>query len=370
MKLLSLFIVMLIWLLNVTPSVAAETVKIAAVFAKTGKAALGNTPFNGVRMAVNELNQRGGILGKSIELFELDNQSTALGSKLAAQKAVKANVIAVFGASWSSHSQAMAPICQTAEIPMLTPYSTNPQVTLVGNYIFRICYIDPFQGRVMANFSYQYLKAKTAGVLINADSKFSEGLAEHFIQNYKKLGGRILFEENYLDKTANFEILVKKINAFRPEVVFLPGYDKDSAYIIKQTRNSGLSTTFIGGDGWSDDMYKLVGDVIEGNYYSSHWHPDSTGIKSQQFIKKFKDYSDDFDTGSALSYDCVMLFADAVSRAGSLDKSKIRDAIAATENYQGVTGKISFNRNGDPIKSAVILKFQKETSIFVKTVDP
>ena len=358
MKLLSLLIAMAFLFLNASFPEAAETVRVASIFAKTGKATSGNaTALNGIRFAVEELNQQGGILGKQIELIELDNKSTALGSKVAAKKAVKSNVITVFGANWSSHSLAMAPVFQVAKIPMISPYSTNIQVTLVGDYIFRICYTDPFQGRVMASFAFRDLKAKTAGVLINANSKYSEGLAQFFIQNYKKQGGRVLFEENYLELAADFSFLIKKIKALKPEVVFLPGHPKDSGFIIKQVRDNGISTTFIGGDGWDDSMYKIVGDVIEGSLYSNHWHQDSAGKKSRQFVEKYRKRSEVFDAGNALSYDCVFLFADAVRRVGSLDPAQIRDAIAVTENFQGVTGKITFDKNGDPIKSAVILKF-------------
>jgi len=206
--------------------------------------------------------------------------------------------------------------------------------------------------------------------LINANSKYSEGLAKFFIQNYKKQGGKILFKENYLDKTVDFTFFLNKIKAMQPKVIFLPGHPKDSSFLIKQARHSNISTLFIGGDGWSDSMYEIGGNVIEGNYYSSHWHPDSTAKKSQEFVEKYRNRSEIVDVGNALGDDCVFLFADAVRRAGSLEPTQIRDAIAATQNFQGVTGNISFDKNGDPIKSAVILKFDKGTSVYVKTVEP
>jgi len=371
MKFLSVFMTMFSLFFNVALPEAAETVKVAAIFAKTGKAALDNAnALNGIRFAVEELNQQGGVLGKQVELIELDNKSTAIGSKLAAQKAVKDDVVTVFGANWSSHSLAMAPVLQASETPMISPCSTNPQVTLVGDYIFRICYTDPFQGRVMAGFAFDNLKARTAGVLINANSKFSEGLAQFFVQNYKKKGGKILFEENYLEQTADFSFLVNKIKLLRPEVIFLPGHVKDSGFIIKQVRDSGIATTFIGGDGWNDTMYKIVGNAIEGNFYSDHWHQDASNKKSLQFVEKQRNRHGKFGIANALSYDCVFLFADAVHRSGSLNPVEIRKAIAATEDFQGVTGIISFDDNGDPIKSAVILKFDKGASVYVKTVKP
>lgn len=371
MKLLSFVITLLFLLLNVPASDAAGTVKIAAILSKTGKAALDNkNTLNGIRLAVEELNEKGGLLGKEIELLELDNSSSALGSKLAADKAVKSNVIAVIGANYSSHSQAMAPVLQQAKIPMISPYATSPQVSLVGNYIFRICYIDPFQGRVMANFSFHDLGARKAIVLINANMTYCEGLANYFSYNFKKLGGVILAEENYLDKTADFSFLIEKIKNLEPDIIFLPGHLKDSGFIIKQARAAGISTTFAGGDGWNDTMYKSVGSVIRGSYYSNHWHPDVSSKESKAFVEKYKKRSEEFDMGNALGHDCVFLLADAVKRAGILNTERIRDAIAATENFRGITGNIKFDRNGDPIKSAVILKFGETASVFVKQVEP
>lgn len=370
MKLRSCFLAALILLFNGAIPAVAEPVRIAAIFAQTGEAFFGNELFEAVRLAVEELNRQGGLLGRSIELIELDNQSSALGSKRAAEQAVHANVLAVVGASWSSHSHAMAPVCQAAQIPMISPISTSPDITLVGDYIFRLCYTDPFQGGVMARFAFKDLNAHTAAVLVNANSKFSEGLAEHFIRNYTMQGGTLVLTENYLAKTADFTFLINKIKSLQPEIIFLPGYSNDSAFIIKQCRRNGISTTFIGGDGWTNEMYKYGGDIIEGSYYSNHWHPDSTDQKSRQFVETFNDRFGAVKVGSALSYDCVYLLADAVRRAGSLEPVNVRNAIAATENFKGVTGRIRFDENGDPIKPAVIVKFSGGTSVYVKTVDP
>jgi branched-chain amino acid transport system substrate-binding protein len=264
----------------------------------------------------------------------------------------------------------MAPLFQAAKIPMIAPASTNPQVTLTGNYIFRTCFIDPFQGRILAKFVVKDLKMKTAGVLINANSKYSEGLAKSFIEYFVSQKGEILFEENYLEQTVDFSPIISKIEVFQPEILFLPGHNKDSGYIIRQTRDCKIFTPFIGGDGWSNDLYKIAGKGIEGNFYSLHWHKDSAGIKSRQFVKNYKKHFQEFDDRDALSYDTVCLFIDAVNRTQSLDPVQIRNALASTENFQGVTGKISFDKNGDPIKSAVILKYDKGGSVYVKTMEP
>ncbi|MCP4673618.1 MAG: ABC transporter substrate-binding protein, partial [Desulfobacula sp.] len=203
MKILSSLIAIILILSSLSSVHAAESVKVAAIFAKTGKAALDSaSALDGVRFAVQTLNNQGGVLGKKLELLEFNNQSTALGSKIAAKKAVKAGVVIAFGANYSSHSLAMAPVFQKAKIPMISPYSTNPNVTLIGDYIFRICFINSFQGRVMAKFALQDLNAKTAGVLINANSQFSENLSHYFTENYQVQDGIILFKEHYLDKTS------------------------------------------------------------------------------------------------------------------------------------------------------------------------
>lgn len=353
------------------PADASETIKVAAIFAKSSKMAFGNIEaLNGVRFAVEELNSHGGLLGKQLELLEFDNRGSALGSKIAAQKAVEAGVVTVFGANWSSHSIAMAPVLQQARIPMITPISTNPDVTRVGNYIFRVCYIDPFQGEVLSRFALNSLHARTAVLLVNADDRYSEGLAEYFIADFEKNGGKILFVEKYLENTADFSTFFNSVQMQHPDVVFLPGHTKMSAFILRQAHHSGIRAVFLGGDGWNDSMYKIAGDAIDGHFYASHWHQDSPREKSRAFVEKYRIHKRDIIPVSALAEDSVFLFADAVIRANSFDPEKIRDAIAQTAAFNGITGTISFNEYGDPIKSAVILKFGDGKSIFVQNIEP
>jgi len=372
MKYFSHIMIIACLLLTGSFSEATEQVKIASIFAKSGRDSLGNkSTIEGIRFAVQELNQQGGLLGKQVEILEFDNQGTALHSKQAALKAVNAGVIAVFGANWSSNSFAMAPVLQAARIPMISPFSTNPGITLVGDYIFRVCFIDSFQGPVMAKYAFQDLKAKTAAILINADSRYSEGLAEFFNQCFQKQGGQILFTADYLQDTDNFALYLDKISLLQPDVVFVPGHATDSGRIIRQAREKGLSVTFLGGDGWDNTMYDYAGSAIHGNFYSGHWHKNIDNQTSRQFAKKYQQkFGKLADAGSALAFDVIFLFADAVNRAGSLKPAGIRKALAATRNFDGVTGNITLNDNGDPIKPAVILKFAKGTSVYVKTVMP
>lgn len=355
----------------------AEPVKIAAIFPKSGEAVQSykreQSELLGTRLAVEQLNRKGGLLGRRIQLIEYDNKSTALGSKTAARQAVEDGVIAVIGSSWSSLSLAMAPVLQTARIPMISPISTSPEVTLVGDYIFRMCFIDSFQGLVMAGFARKDLHARTAVVLTNTGESYSMGLAKFFISQFTSLGGKILFEGDYLAESTNFTPLLGKVHRQNPDVIFVPGMTRDSAYIIKQAREMGIHTVFLGGDGWDMEMYTYAGKVIEGNYFCAHWHPQSTLEESRQFMRTAqKLYGTTINSSAiALSYDTVMLLADAARRAKSLDSTRIREALAATRGFKGVTGEITFDKNRNPIgKQAVILRFDKASVVYVKTIKP
>ncbi|MBU1565502.1 MAG: ABC transporter substrate-binding protein [Proteobacteria bacterium] len=352
---------------------AADPVKIAAIFSKTGQAVVvpGIRPeFLAIQLAVSQLNDGGGLLGHPIEVLELDNQSTALGAKQAALEAIKAKVIAVIGANRSSHSLGMAPVLQTASIPMISPISTNPQVTLVGNSIFRVCFIDDFQGEVMATFAAKELQAKTAVVLTNASEKYSLSLAGLFIEKFKKLGGTILWEGDYLGDAVNFEEQLVKVKELKPDVCFVPGYNADTGFIIKQSREMGITSIFLSGDGLTQNIYKYAGSDAAGTYSSNHWHREDVDPKSRQFVQAYeKDNSKIIDPITALSYDAVMLLADAVKRANSIEPQNIRTALAETQGFKGVTGEITFDANRNPVnKSAVILKFEEDAWVYVKTI--
>ncbi len=373
MKVLGPLLIISSLMLSLSPIQAVEKIKVASVFALTGAAASDHeVASSSVRLAVQELNQQGGLLGKQVQLIELDNHGTALHSKRAAEKAVKAGAKVVFGASWSSHSLAMAPVLQAAQIPMISPMSTSPDVTRVGDYIFRVCFIDPFQGKIMAGFAIQDLQAKTAAILINAKQIYSEGLAAFFSSNFIQQGGKVVFEANYLPDTEDYSSHLKKIISLHADVIFVPGTGLDSGRIIKQARELGYSAPILGGDGWGgDEMFKQAGSALAGTFFSGHWHQKNEALMNRKFIKKYgKIYGDGEIAAAALAYDAVFLYADAVNRAGSLNPVKVRDSLAKTNNYKGLTGSITFDQNGDPIKSAVILKFVGANSVYVKTVEP
>ncbi len=354
------------------PETTDETIKIAAAFSKTGKWASWEKPFYEVlAFAADELNRKGGLLGKPIEIIEFDMQSTIVGARLVGKQAVKAGVIAAIGTSGSSSAMALAPILQEAGILMITPIATNPDVTKTGNYIFRVCFIDPFQGAVMANFARRDLGAETAAALTNTSNSYSVGLANIFMEQFRKTGGAVAWEGEYIQDTYDYKELLEKVNALAPDVVFLPGYQKDSARIIKQARNMGVTATFLGGDAWSDIMYEIGGEAIHGGYYTNHWHRGAGFEESRLFLKAYeKDHDAVSHPAFALAYDAVMILAEAIKQAQSADPDRIRDALSGIRNYRGVTGNISFDENRNPVKPAVILKFENKSSVYVKAVAP
>jgi branched-chain amino acid transport system substrate-binding protein len=353
---------------------AAETIKVAAIFAKTGDAATPNLMFfYAARFAVEKINKKGGLLGKQLELMEIDNQSTALGSKAAAEQAVKDGVSAVIGASRSSYALAMAPALQAAKIPMISPTATIPEFTLTGDYIFRACFVDDFQGAVMAAFAIRDLKAQSAVVLTNTGNKYSMGLAKVFVQQYKKDGGKILMEGEYLENVTDFRALLEQVRHLNPQVVFIPGYSKDTGFIMKTASEMGIKLHYLGGDGWSEEMiYQYAGDAVEESYCCSHWNKDNPDKLSRWFVESFeRSYGRIVSYTPSLTYDAFMLLANAIKRANSIDTAKIREALAATKGFKGVTGEITYDGNRNPVnKPAVILKYGKKTIVYVKTIKP
>ena len=349
---------------------ASETIKIASIFAKTGEAAGANVShLQAVRFAVDELNVQGGIVGKKIELLEFDNQSTPTRAKLAARKAIKARVTAVIGASWSSHSIAMAPLFQKAKIPMISPDSTNPAVTKKGDYIFRACFIDPFQGEVLAKFSRKEFQAQTAVIMTKITSAYSIGLAEMFEKHFVNQQGKILREFEYQGEDRNFELALTQTKILSPDILFIPGHD-ESGFIVKQAQKVGIKAKMLGGDGWGYERFmEYGGQELNSGYYTAHWSPEVDSPQSQDFVKRYSQVYP-LSEFAAVTYDAVMLLADAIRRVGSLEKEKIRMAIAGTRNFQGVTGTIDINENGDAVKSAVVMKVANGKAEYYKSVNP
>ena len=349
-----------------------DTIKIGAIFAKTGSAAVvTKSGFVAVRFAADEVNKNGGVFGRQVVIVEYDNKSTSIGSKFAAIQAVEDGVTGVIGCSFSSHSLAAAKVLQDAKIPMISPLSTNVAVTLVGDYIFRVCYVDTFQGQIASDFAQKDLDSRTAVVLTNSSSKYSLGLAEIFIEIFNR-NGKVLWEGYYQEEMTDFSILLKKIKTINPDVIFVPGHFRESAYIVKQARNMGLRTTFIGADGWVGKMYKYSGDAINGNFYITQWHKSIPSVENQKFVKNWLEDHEKIDEPLiALSYDAFNILTSAIEKAGTLNRENIKNSLSKTKDHSGVTGKITFDENGDTInKSAVIMKFENGAAIFKKIIAP
>jgi branched-chain amino acid transport system substrate-binding protein len=357
--------------LMAVPVRAEEAIDIAAIYALTGPAAEANAyALRGVGYAVDEVNKQDGVSGKKINLFMLDNQSTPIGSTLAAKQAAAAKVVAIVGPDWSSHSLAVARVAQDAGIPMISSLSTNPDVTKIGDYIFRICFTDDFQGKVIARFARYDLKASTAVIFVDVTSDYSLKLSEIFRQDFEQLGGRVLLELEYKLKQLQFGEEIEKAAKAAADLIFIPGHD-ESGLIAKKLQDAGTSSIFMGGDGWSTAVFlKKGGSELKRGYYSTHWSAHLDTEQSRAFVKKYKIDSKDPDDNVALGYDAMMLLADAIKRAGTVDRKRIRDAIANTQSFKGVTGAIRFNENGDPIKSAVLMEIINGQPHYLKTLKP
>jgi len=352
----------------------SAVIKVGEYGSLTGsEATFGQSTHKGIQQAVDEINAGGGVLGKKIELHTEDDQSQAGQAATVVRKLISSDgVAAVLGEVASSRSLEAAPICQQAGIPMITPSSTNPKVTEVGDCIFRVCFIDPFQGTVMANFATKTLQARTAAVLTDVKSDYSLGLAKFFKQQFTASGGTIVAEEKYSGGDKDFNAQLTAIKAAGPQVVFVPGYYTEAGLIALQARQLGVTGPLLGGDGWeSSTLIPVGGAALEGDSFSTHFSADDTSPAVQGFLQTFKQrYHETPDAMAPLGYDAMMLLADAIRRAGSTDAAKVRAALAATKDFHGVTGNITIDPNRNASKSAVILTITNGRLQYVQTVAP
>ena len=355
---------------------AADTIKIGEYASITGKeASLGQSSHQGTVLAVETINAAGGVLGRKLELITEDTQSKPGESGTAVRKLISRDkVVAIVGEVASSRSLEGAPICQQAKVPMISPASTNPKVTEVGNYIFRVCFIDPFQGPVMAKFALETLKAKRIAILSSASSAYSVGLAKYFKEAILANGGTIVAEPKYSEGDKDFKAQLTAIKAVSPDAIFSPGYYNEGALIVKQARDLGLTIPVFGGDSWeAEALMELGGQAVEGAFLCSHYSPQDPSPRVQDFVAAYrKRWGDAFapDSNASLGYDSVLVLADAIKRAGSTDRNAIRDAIAATKNFQAVTGTITINEKRDASKNAVIITVKNGRFEFVQSIAP
>ncbi len=372
-SLLSLFFLMS----DVCLAQPVEPIRIGSVFAKTGAGAEENSPnYRMVMLAARQINAAGGLLGRPVEVVEFDTKSSPLGARQVALDAVAAKVVAVIGPSWSSQAMAMAPVLQEAGIPMVGATTTAAEVTGIGDFIFRACYTNESQADALARFAFDDLLAKRVVVVTIAGDVYSEGLSTVFSERFVALGGKVEKQLRYLQNSMNFDEQVRDIGETSPDLVFVAGYTRDSGLLLKQARGAGLDMPFLGGDGWTAlEHYPYLDPAKGENYYASHWHPDLDSEASRKFVKLlFEEFGpaalEMIDAGNANAYDALGLVADAIRRAGSDDSAAIRDALASTENYPGVTGSISFKHSRDPHKPLVVLRITPDRIEFVKKVVP
>jgi branched-chain amino acid transport system substrate-binding protein len=352
-----------------------EEINIGEVASLTGKeAAFGQSSHKGTLLAVEEINSWGGIDGKQVALHTEDNQSMQGQSATIVKMLISRDkVVAVLGEVASSRSLEMAPICQHEHIPMISPSSTNPRVTQIGDYIFRVCFIDPFQGTVMAKFAAQNLHIKKIAVLTSVSSAYSVGLAKYFKQTFAADGGDVAIEQKYSEGDKDFKAQLTAIKAAGVDGIFVPGYYTEAALICIQARELGMDLPIFGGDGWeAEELIQIGGSAVEGKFYSTHYSPDNQTPEVQEFVKKFRMRWDGEtpDAMAALGYDSAMVLADAIHRARTTAEPQLRDAIAATRDYPGVTGKTTIDAERNATKAAVIITVKDGKFKFVQTMAP
>jgi branched-chain amino acid transport system substrate-binding protein len=355
---------------------AQETIKIGEYASLTGKeASFGQQSHKGLTLAIEEINAAGGALGRKLELFTEDNQTKPGESATAAKKLISRNkVVALIGEVASGRSLEAAPIAQAAKIPMIAPAATNPKVTQTGNYIFRVCFIDPFQGTVMAKFAQNDLKAKRVAILSSVSNAYSVGLAKFFKETFVANGGLVVSEKNFSEGDKDFRAQLTAVKAANVDAIFVPSYYTEAALIARQARDLGLTVPLFGGDGWvADQLLEIGGDALNGCYYSTHFSPENQDPVVQAFVKKFKarwGANENPDAFAALGYDAAFVLVDAIKRAGTTDGPKLRDALAATKNFAGVTGVTNIDANRDASKPAAIIAIKGGKLEFLKTVAP
>ncbi|MFT4175607.1 MAG: ABC transporter substrate-binding protein [Luteolibacter sp.] len=352
-----------------------DTIKVGEFASLTGKeATFGTSAHEGTLLAIEQINAQGGVLGKQLELLTEDDQTKAGEPANAVNKLIsKDGVVAILGEVASSRSLEAAPICQQSQIPMISPASTNPTLTQQGNFIFRVCFTDTFQGAALANFASGTLNAKKVAVLTDVKSDYSKGLAKSFKEKYTANGGQLGIELDFNGGDKDFKGQLTAIKANAPDAIFLPGYYNDVALICIQAKQLGLSIPIFGGDGWESESLLTIGkDAMEGHYFSTHCSVDQGTPEMAAFVEAYKKRFNGKtpDAMAVLGYDSALVLADAIKRAGTTDSIALRDAIAETKDFNGASGKFSLNENRDAVKALVFIQIKDGKFAYKATVNP
>lgn len=363
---------------NLVSGLMSKEVKIGVSAPLTGDIApLGQATKNAALLAQDEINAKGGVLvgGKRVKVrFVIeDDENKPESTATVFQKLINQDgVLAIIGSQSSKCSNAGAPIADSAGVPQITPWSTNPNVTQGKKFVFRACFIDPFQGKVVSDFAQKNLGAKTAAVLYDVASDYNKGIAEVFKAEFTKAGGKIVAFESYTTGDKDFSSQLTKIKQANPDVLFLPNYFNEVPLQAQQAHKLGLKAKIIGSDSWDNQQLLEMGAKdLEGSYFSNHYSPDIDRPASKEFVAKYeKRFGVKPDAAAALTYDSAMLLAQAIEKAGKADRKAVRDALAATTSFSGVTGDMRYEGSGDPVKSAVIIKIENGKFVYYATVNP
>lgn len=356
----------------------ANEIRIGLITPLTGDVkTFGESVKNAFEMAVDEANRAGGVAGMKIVPVVVDDRNDPTEASNAANKLIKQDrVRAIVGSVTSKTTIPVSDLAQSGKIPTITPSATNPKVTVADgkrkDFMFRACFIDPFQGKVMAKFARETLFKESAAVLYDASNDYSKGVAEYFADAFRLMGGKVVAYESYGKDDVDFSALLTKVKASGPDVVFLPDYYNKVGLIAKQAREKGIRVNLIGPDGWdSPDLVKIAGEAVEGGYFSNHYSPDDTRPEVVAWVKKYKEkFGQTPDALGTLAYDATNLLLEAIRKANSDDPVKIRAALASIKGFKGVTGESAMDDNGNAIKSAVILQIANGRQKYVKVVTP
>lgn len=353
---------------------APEGIPVGFYGSLTGATAtFGQSGKNGSTLAFDEINAAGGVLGDRLALRPEDDRGEPAEAATAVSKLIaRDHVVALIGEAASSRTLAAAPIAQKNEIPMVTPSSTNPQVTKVGTYVFRMCFTDDFQGAMLARFAAEDLKAKTALLLTDVRNDYSVGLGTAFRRAFEARGGRIVGEQRYAEGDTDFSAQLTQMRDMPADVLFVPGYYTDVGLIARQKKSLGVGGTLLGGDGWdSPRLTEIGGDALDGAYFGNHYSPQDPDPAVQKFVAAYRArFGAVPDSVGALAYDAARLIADAIRRAGSTAGPRVREALAATEKFPGVTGALTFDLERNPVKPITILRIEGGRYQFVRKIFP
>ncbi|HEY3243633.1 MAG TPA: ABC transporter substrate-binding protein [Phycisphaerae bacterium] len=350
---------------------AADPIKIGHLASLTGsEATFGQSADRGIDMAVEERNANKGVLGRPVEKIVVDDQSKSQEVNNCMTKLIQQDkVVAIVGEIASTNTIAAAPAAQRNKIPLVTPGSTNPEVTKKGDYIFRICYLDDFQGRAIAGFAYKRVGVRKAAIITDQANSYSINLSKFVAEAFKNLGGEVVIEVSYKKTDSDYNAQVNQALQAKPDVLFLTGYYTNVGNIVQTARKAGFTGPCVGGDGWdSETLYQIGGKALDNCYFTNHYSPDDPDPRIQDFIRKYQSkYGGVPDAMAVLGYDAAMVVFDAIQRAGSTDGPKIRDALASTKDFKGLSGAITIDKDRNAQKSIVIVGI-KDAKQYLKEV--